>query len=75
MRPAPPDQDLLRAVGSLLDREGWRDISVSEEPDGLTVRGCRPEGLGREAAEAPRLYRSAGENYMASGRSLLSSSV
>ncbi len=42
MLPSPPYQDLLRAVGYLLDRDGWRDIALTEEPAGLTVRGTRP---------------------------------
>ena len=37
MRPAPPSQDLLRAVGSLLDREGRREAA---EASG-TPRGRR----------------------------------
>ena len=48
--PSPPYQDLLRAVGRLLDREGWRDVALAEEPDGLTVRGTRPAGPGRAQA-------------------------
>ena len=49
--PPPPYQDLLRAVGHLLDHEDWRDVSLTEDPDGLTVRGTRPAGLGRTEAE------------------------
>ena len=51
MRPAPPYQDLLRAVGLLLDRDGWRDIALTEEPAGLTVRGTRPAETGRVEAD------------------------
>ena len=51
MLPSPPYQDLLRAVGYLLDREGWRDVSLAADRDGLTVRGRRPTGLGLAAAE------------------------
>ena len=51
MLPSPPYQDLLRAVGSLLDRDGWRDVSLSEDPDGLIMRGTRLAGLGRAEAE------------------------
>ena len=49
--PSPPYQDLLRAVGRLLDREGWRDVALAEEPEGLSVRGTRPAGVERAAAE------------------------
>ena len=49
--PSPPYQDLLRAVGQLLDREGWRDVALAEEPEGLSVRGTRPAGVERAAAE------------------------
>ena len=51
MLPSPPYQDLLRAVGRLLDREGWRDVALAEEPEGLRVRGTRPAGAERAAAE------------------------
>ena len=52
MTPPPPYQDLLRAVGQLLDREGWRDIALAEAPDGLSVRGTRPDPAGLGQAEA-----------------------
>ena len=51
MRPAPPDQDLLRAVGHLLNRDGWGDVSLAENPTGLTVRGTRPAETRRVEAE------------------------
>ena len=44
--PTPPYQELLRAVGQLLDREGWRDVSLAEDRDGLTLRGTRPDHAG-----------------------------
>jgi hypothetical protein len=47
----PPYQDLLRAVGQLLDRDRWRDVVLAEDHAGLTVRGTRPAGQGRAAAE------------------------
>ena len=47
----PPYQDLLRAVGHLLDRDGWRDVSLAEDPTGLTVRGTRPAETRRVEAE------------------------
>ena len=47
MRPAPPYQDLLRAVGFLLDHDGWCDVTLAEDPAGLTVRGTRPAGTTR----------------------------
>ena len=51
MRPAPPYQDLLRAVGYLLDQEGWRDVSLAADHAGLSVRGRRPTGLGLAEVE------------------------
>ena len=51
LTPSPPYQDLLRAVGQLLDREAWRDVTLAENPDGMTVRGTRPVGQERAQAE------------------------
>ena len=47
--PPPPYEDILRAVGHLLDRDEWRDIALAEEPHGLVVRGTRREGPRRAA--------------------------
>jgi hypothetical protein len=30
-------EDMLRAVGHLLDTEGWQDIRLLETPDGLRI--------------------------------------
>ena len=49
--PSPPYQDLRRAVGYLLDHEGWRDVALAAARDGLTVRGRRPTGLGLAEVE------------------------
>ena len=46
----PPYQELLHAVGQLLDRDRWRDVVLAEDPAGLTIRGTRPAGQGRAAA-------------------------
>ena len=48
--PPPPYEDILRAVGHLLDRDEWRDIALAEESHGLVVRGTRREGPGRADA-------------------------
>ena len=48
--PRPSYEDILRAVGQLLDRDEWRDVSLAEEPAELVVCGTRREGHGRAAA-------------------------
>ena len=45
--PLLPDlayQDLFRAVGRLLDQEGWHDLFLIEDAGGLVVRGTRADG-------------------------------
>ncbi len=34
-------QDLLRAIGRVLDAEGWRDVRLVEQPQGLVVQVTR----------------------------------
>lgn len=39
-------QDLLRAVGALLDEQGYRDVRLWEHEDGLVVQGRARAGDG-----------------------------
>ena len=34
-------QDILRAVGAMIDARGWRDVRIWEHADGLLVQGRR----------------------------------
>jgi hypothetical protein len=52
----PPYQDLLRALGRLLDEEGWRDVLVLEQPTGFVISGRRPDRPG-EGVAVRRLTR------------------
>ena len=52
----PPYQDLLRALGRLLDEEGWRDVLVLEQPSGFVISGSRANRPG-EGAAVRRLTR------------------
>ena len=36
-----PYQDLLPAIGRVLDAEGWRDLRLVEQPQGLVVQVTR----------------------------------
>ena len=52
----PPYQDLLRALGRLLDEEGWRDVLMLEQPNGFVLSGRRPDRPG-EGVVVRRLTR------------------
>ncbi len=52
----PPYQDLLRALGRLLDEEGWRDVLMLEQPTGFVLSGRRPDRPG-EGVTVRRLTR------------------
>ena len=41
----PPYQDLLRALGHLLDQEGWRQVRITEQPHGIVVTGSRADAM------------------------------
>ena len=62
----PPYQDLLRALGRLLDQEGWRQVRITEQPHGVVVTGSRgdaeqrgPVTLRLTRAELDGLVRAA----------------
>ena len=48
--PSTAYQEILRAVGRRLDREGWHAVLLMEEPTGLSLRGTRPGAHGEEAS-------------------------
>jgi len=50
LRLHPPYQDLLRAIGRLLDQEDWRDLLLLERPAGLVLHGVRAGTRGEEVA-------------------------
>ncbi len=53
-----PYQDLLRAIGRVLDAEGWRDLRLVEQPQGLVVQVTRAGRLRRGFST----YRLSGEH-------------
>jgi hypothetical protein len=42
-------QDLLRALGRLLDERGLQNIRIFEHADGLVVQGCPPQSATYES--------------------------
>jgi len=52
----PTYQDLLRALGRLLDEEGWRDVLMLEQPTCFVISGRRPDRPG-EGVAVRRLTR------------------
>ena len=62
----PPYQDLLRALGHLIDQEGWREVLIIEKPWGFVVCGSpanprigEPAARRFPHAELSRLVRDA----------------
>ena len=48
--PSTAYQEIFRAIGRRLDREGWHAVLLMEEPSGLALRGTRPGPHGEETS-------------------------